>query len=86
MNIKRKFHTVVIVAKKVIVIEDVYSYMSCLGVILFKINKETLRSDPENSIKYLLVQRRDTLGYVEFMRGKYNLENGMNTSMNCSKL
>ena len=22
-----------------------------------------------------MVQRRDTLGYVEFMRGKYNLEN-----------
>ena len=38
-----------------------------LGVILFK--KE------QNTIKYLMVQRRDTLGYVEFMRGKYNLEN-----------
>ena len=37
-----------------------------LGVILFK--KE------QNTIKYLMVQRRDTLGYVEFMRGKYNLE------------
>lgn len=38
-----------------------------LGVILYK--------KKENSIKYLMVQRRDTLGYVEFMRGKYNLEN-----------
>lgn len=38
-----------------------------LGVILFKY---------ENSeLKYLMIQRRDTLGYVEFMRGKYNLEN-----------
>ena len=28
-----------------------------------------------NKLKYLLVQRKDTLGFVEFMRGKYNLEN-----------
>jgi 8-oxo-dGTP pyrophosphatase MutT (NUDIX family) len=48
-------------------------YRKCLapiistGVILFK--KEN------NSIKYLLIQRKDTLGFVEFMRGKYNLEN-----------
>lgn len=48
-------------------------YRKCLapiissGVILFK--KEN------NTIKYLLVQRKDTLGFVEFMRGKYNLEN-----------
>ena len=38
-----------------------------LGVILYKIEN--------NTIKYLLVQRRDTLGFVEFMRGKYNIEN-----------
>lgn len=38
-----------------------------LGVILVKLEKDTL--------KYLLIQRRDTLGFVEFMRGKYNLEN-----------
>ena len=28
-----------------------------------------------NEIKYLMIQRKDTLGFVEFMRGKYNLEN-----------
>ena len=50
-----------------------HSYRRCLapiislGVILFK--------KSENKLKYLLVQRRDTLGFVEFMRGKYNLEN-----------
>jgi 8-oxo-dGTP pyrophosphatase MutT (NUDIX family) len=50
-----------------------HSYRRCLapiislGVILFKIS--------QNKVKYLLVQRRDTLGFVEFMRGKYNLEN-----------
>ena len=38
-----------------------------LGIILYKIDK--------GKIKYLMVQRRDTLGFVEFMRGKYNLEN-----------
>jgi 8-oxo-dGTP pyrophosphatase MutT (NUDIX family) len=38
-----------------------------LGIVLFKIEK--------SKIKYLMVQRRDTLGFVEFMRGKYNLEN-----------
>ena len=48
-------------------------YRKCLapiissGIILFKKDK--------NAIKYLLVQRKDTLGFVEFMRGKYNLEN-----------
>ena len=48
-------------------------YRKCLapiisyGIIIFKkIN---------NKLKYLLVQRKDTLGFVEFMRGKYNLEN-----------
>ena len=28
-----------------------------------------------NKIKYLLVRRRDSLSYVEFIRGKYNVEN-----------
>jgi 8-oxo-dGTP pyrophosphatase MutT (NUDIX family) len=48
-------------------------YRKCLapiistGIIIFK--KEN------NIIKYLLVRRKDTLGFVEFMRGKYNLEN-----------
>ncbi len=50
-----------------------HSYRKCLlpiislGVILFR--------KKENQIQYLMVQRRDTLGFVEFMRGKYNLEN-----------
>ena len=53
--------------------ESGHSYRRCLapiislGVILFKIEN--------NIIKYLLIQRKDTLGFVEFMRGKYNLEN-----------
>jgi len=53
--------------------EEGHPYRRCLapiislGVILFK--------KVENNIQYLMVQRRDTLGFVEFMRGKYNLEN-----------
>lgn len=41
--------------------------ITSIGIILYK--------KYNNNIKYLFIQRRDTLGYVEFMRGKYNLEN-----------
>jgi 8-oxo-dGTP pyrophosphatase MutT (NUDIX family) len=50
-----------------------HAYRKCLapiisyGIIIFK--------KIDNKLKYLLVQRKDTLGFVEFMRGKYNLEN-----------
>ena len=52
---------------------DGHTYRRCilpimsLGIILYKIDNGV--------IKYLLIQRKDTLGFVEFMRGKYNLEN-----------
>ena len=39
-----------------------------LGIILFKKNNN-------NEIEYLMVQRKDTLGFVEFIRGKYPLYN-----------
>ena len=50
-----------------------HSYRRCLdpitslGVIVFKL----INNEPH----YLMIQRKDTLGFVEFMRGKYNLEN-----------
>lgn len=53
--------------------EEGHTYRRCLapiislGVILYKV--------VDSKIYYLMVQRRDTLGFVEFMRGKYNLEN-----------
>jgi 8-oxo-dGTP pyrophosphatase MutT (NUDIX family) len=53
--------------------EEGHTYRRCLspimslGIILYKID--------DGIIKYLLIQRKDTLGFVEFMRGKYNLEN-----------
>ena len=36
--------------------------ITSIGVILFKYQK--------NNIKYLMIRRKDTLGYVDFMRGK----------------
>jgi len=36
-----------------------------LGVVLFKYNRTN------NEIKYLLIRRKDSIGYVEFIRGKY---------------
>jgi len=50
-----------------------HNYRRCLapiislGIIIFK--KEN------GKLKYLMIQRKDTLGFVEFMRGKYNLDN-----------
>ena len=41
--------------------------ITSLGIIIYK--------KYMNEIKYLMIQRKDTLGFVEFMRGKYNLEN-----------
>ena len=41
--------------------------ITSFGVILYKIIN--------NEIKYLMVQRKDSLCYTEFMRGKYDLKN-----------
>ena len=43
---------------------------SC-GVILYRINPDYIDIN-EDKFQYLLIQRKDTLGYVEFMRGKYD--------------
>ena len=40
--------------------------ITSIGIIVFKLNKEGKR-------EYLLIRRKDSIGYVEFMRGKYNL-------------
>ena len=42
--------------------------ITSLGIILFRHNKK-------DQLEYLMIRRRNTLGFVEFMRGKYNLEN-----------
>lgn len=42
--------------------------ITSIGIIAFRIN-------PNNIIEYLLIRRKDTLGYIDFLRGKYSLSN-----------
>ena len=52
-----------------------HNYKKCLspvisyGIILFD------KREGIDKIKYLMIQRKDTIGFVEFVRGKYNLNN-----------
>jgi ADP-ribose pyrophosphatase YjhB (NUDIX family) len=41
--------------------------ITSFGIIAFRIY--------ENDIQYLMIRRKDTLGYIDFMRGKYSLYN-----------
>jgi len=43
--------------------------ITSLGIILFRYNKK------EKQYEYLMIRRKDTLGFVDFMRGKYPLCN-----------
>ena len=52
--------------------------ITSLGIILYKneeIGEDTEDLQQTKEYEYLMIQRRDTLGFVEFMRGKYNLDN-----------
>ena len=42
--------------------------ITSIGVIAFRINDN-------NDIEYLLIRRKDTLGFIDFLRGKYSLIN-----------
>ena len=42
--------------------------ITSFGVIIFRINQERQR-------EYLMIRRKDTLGYIDFMRGKYSVSN-----------
>ena len=42
--------------------------ITSIGIIVFN-------NDEDNNLKYLMIRRKDSLGYVDFMRGKYNLNN-----------
>lgn len=42
--------------------------ITSIGIIAF-------RYTPEHSIEYLMICRKDTLGHIDFMRGKYNVTN-----------
>ena len=37
------------------------------GIVAFRIYK--------NEIQFLMIRRKETLGFIDFMRGKYNLQN-----------
>lgn len=43
--------------------------ITSLGIICFRINPAT------NAPEYLMIRRKDTLGYIDFIRGKYSLYN-----------
>ncbi len=51
-----------------------HNYQQCrkpitsIGIILYRINND-------GNTEYLLIRRKDTLGYVDFLRGKYSLYN-----------
>jgi 8-oxo-dGTP pyrophosphatase MutT (NUDIX family) len=40
--------------------------ITSVGIIVFRLNDQGVR-------EYLLIRRKDSIGYVEFMRGKYNI-------------
>lgn len=42
--------------------------ITSIGIIAFRKNKD-------NKLEYLMVKRKDSLGFVEFIRGKYNIQN-----------
>ena len=42
--------------------------ITSIGIIIFN-------HDDKNNIKYLMIRRKDSLGYVDFMRGKYPIDN-----------
>jgi 8-oxo-dGTP pyrophosphatase MutT (NUDIX family) len=42
--------------------------ITSFGVIAFRMNKE-------NVMQFLMIRRKDTLGYIDFMRGKYLVQN-----------
>ena len=42
--------------------------ITSIGIIMFRYNKE-------KNIEYLMIRRKDTLGFIDFMRGKYSLYN-----------
>ena len=45
------------------------------GIIIDDVSDIELFCALKNSIKYLLIRRKHTLGFLEFIRGRYNIEN-----------
>ena len=51
-----------------------HNYKNCLAPII-SLGVILIKKTDLNEYQYLMIQRRDTLGFVEFMRGKYSLDN-----------
>ena len=58
--------------------------ITSIGIIVFRISdfpnisdlsSNTLNNDKNKKIEYLMICRKDTLGYIDFMRGKYSVYN-----------
>jgi len=47
--------------------------ITSLGIIVF--NNKEYKKDKSKEIEYLMIRRKDSLGYVDFIRGKYPLFN-----------
>jgi 8-oxo-dGTP pyrophosphatase MutT (NUDIX family) len=48
--------------------------ITSIGLIVFR-NKPKEDVDSANQVQYLMICRKDTLGYIDFMRGKYSVSN-----------
>ena len=48
--------------------------ITSIGLIVYKVDNPENNNEPK-TIKYLMIRRKDSLGFVDFMRGKYNLNN-----------
>jgi 8-oxo-dGTP pyrophosphatase MutT (NUDIX family) len=48
--------------------------ITSVGIIAYR---KSQNSDSEKELQYLMICRKDTIGFVEFVRGKYSLHNNM---------
>ena len=48
--------------------------ITSFGVILLRNNQKNAIFNPFTDIEFLMIQRKDSISYVEFIRGKYNID------------
>ena len=51
--------------------------ITSIGIIAFRYNKhrQNIDTNANGVLEYLMIRRKDTLGYIDFMRGKYSVYN-----------
>ena len=49
--------------------------ITSIGIIAFRYNIDKTKYDSKDKFEYLMINRQHSLGYVEFMRGKYPVHN-----------